>query len=149
MLLFSGQFYTFNPFNESNDDVVCPEYLIEQALIKIENQAETDIDMNGGIGALSANDRNTWSKHFQLLTNENPEAMQIISSAICLVILSDLQPVNHSQQLKWSYINDGSDIWADKSLTLVVFKNGTIGGRFDVKHIFSLQISHFVGTQLL
>ena len=130
---FLGQFYTFNPFNESSDDAVCPEYLIEQALIEIENQAETEIDMNGGIGALSANDRNIWSKHFQLLTNENPEAMQIINSAICLVILSDLQPTNHSDQLKYTYINNGSDIWADKSLTFVVFKNGTIGGQSDVK----------------
>ena len=102
-------------------------------MIEIENQATEEIENNGGIGALSANDRNTWSKHFQLLTMENPKSMQIINSAICMVILSDLQPVSHSQQLKMSYINDGSDMWADKSLTFVVFNNGTIGSQSDVR----------------
>ena len=138
-----GQFYTFTPFVEDSDDVVCSEHLIELALIEIENQATTETKMNGGIGALSANDRNTWNKHFQVLTNENPEAMQIINSAICLVILSDLEPVNEPEQLKWSYVNDGSDMWADKSLSFVAFNNGTIGSQSDVRYNFYIQIGIF------
>ena len=134
-VLYRGSFYSFTPFDEKNE--VCHEYLIEQALIEIENQGVVENELNGGIGALSANDRNTWSDHFQLLKKENPEAMQTISSAICLIILSDLEPINHSQQLKWTYINDGSDIWADKSLTFVAFNNGAIGSQSDVSFHFA------------
>ena len=132
VVLYRGRFYTFTPFIE-NGNKVCPEYLIEQALIEIENQGQgVEDEKHSGIGALSANDRDTWSQHFQLLKQTNSEAMETISSAICLVVLSDLQPVNHSQQLKWTFINDGSDIWADKSLTFMAFANGTIGSHSDV-----------------
>ena len=132
VVLYRGRFYTFTPFIE-NGNKVCSEYLIEQALIEIENQGQgVEDEKHSGIGALSANDRDTWSEHFQLLKQTNSEAMESISSAISLVVLSDLQPVNHSQQLKWTFINDGSDIWADKSLTFMAFGNGTIGSHSDV-----------------
>ena len=65
--------------------------------------------------------------------------MKLINSAICLVILSELTPKNDSELLKATFINDFQDIWADKSLTFVAFKNGSIGSQSEVGLFISLK----------
>lgn len=127
VVLHKGQFYSLSPFD--NNDQLCNPEGLAQAFMHIENQQNHEAGL--GIGPLSSEDRDVWAHHHFQLQKANPKVMHTISSAICLFILSDLEPTNHSDQLKWTLVNDGRDIWADKSLTFVAFNNGIVGSQSD------------------
>ena len=46
-----------------------------------------------------------------------------------MVILSDQEPKTESEQLKLGLFHDHMDVWADKSLTFMAFKNGAISSQ--------------------
>ena len=120
VVLYKGQFFTFIPFTDEGS--TCHQDDIVQALLEIENNAEKV----PSIGAISCQDRDLWSHHYEVLAKDNPETVKAINEAICMIILSDFEPQNDSEQLKNCLLNDCADIWADKSLAFTAFKNGLI-----------------------
>ena len=81
---------------------------------------------------MTCSNRDLWSKHFSKLSIEYPDQIKTITSAICLVILTDMEPKNESEQLKFGMFNDCQDIWADKTLSFFAFKNGAISSQSEV-----------------
>lgn len=130
VVLYKGQFYSFSTL-DSNGKIVSSE-ILEKTLQSIEND-ENSNNETCPIGVLAGGqDRDSWAQNYNLLKQTNPQELQCINSAICMVILSDLQPQNDNELLKWTYLNDGYDLWPDKSLTFVAFKNGAIGSQSEV-----------------
>ena len=86
------------------------------------------------LGPLTCTNRETWSKHFTALSTQHPDEMKTIVSAICIIVLSDLEPSCESEQLRCGMFNDFQDIWADKSLTFYAFQNGAITSQSEVQY---------------
>ena len=128
VVLYKGRFFSFEPFGA--DEKVASSKRIEMALSEIENYDE---ESELSFGPLSCMNRTEWSGHYQELKKNNPDFIRKITGAICLVILSDLEPQSSQELLNWTYVNDGSDIWTDKNLTFVAFKNGAIGSQSEVR----------------
>ena len=83
----------------------------------------------GNLGSLTGANRTLWSTHYSYLSENYPQEMRSIANAICMVILSDHEPKTESEQLKLGLFHDHTDVWADKSLTFVAFKNGAISSQ--------------------
>jgi hypothetical protein len=130
VVLYKGRFFHFSPFDDGQD-LPWEDERIEQALLEVENNVGEPASA-ASIGALSCGDRDTWSQHFQKLSLDNPEGMSLINSAICIIVLTDLMPQDDNQLLKATLVNDGSDIWTDKSLSFVAFQNGLLGSQSEV-----------------
>ena len=132
VVLCNGHFYSIGSLEHPDGSLATPAE-IEAALRKIETESQ---EKEQGIGPLSCLDRESWARHYAALQQSNPIEMELLSSAICLVILSDQEPQNHGEQLKSTYFNDGQNVWTDKSLTFVAFKNGAIGSQSEVVRLF-------------
>ena len=131
VVMYKGNFHSFVPFADDND-VATPEQIEEALEAILDKSLKNAIPADENIGILSCADRESWRINFKALEERNPAEMKKLNSAICLVILSDLEPQTYSDQLKWTYINDTTDVWADKSLSFVSFKNGAIGSQSEV-----------------
>ena len=81
------------------------------------------------LGSLTGANRTLWSKHYSFLSENYPQEMRSIANSICMVILSDKEPNTESEQLKLGLFHDHMDVWADKSLTFMAFKNGAISSQ--------------------
>ena len=128
VVLYKGQFFSFVPF-DCNGEALSPNVIqttIDEIVARCQNETEY------ALGTLTTAHRELWSKHFTKLTAEFLEQLKKISSAICFIILSDLEPQNESEQLKFTMFNDYQDLWADKSLSFLAFKNGAISSQSEV-----------------
>ena len=81
IVLSKGQFYKFVPF-DGDETKVCSFDQIESAIIDIEQMSDKNgLDEETNIGILSSDDRDSWSKNYQLLEEANPEVTTHISIA--------------------------------------------------------------------
>ena len=128
VVLYKGQFFSFVPFDCHGDAL--PPKTIQATIEEIDALCQKETEF--ALGTLTTANRELWSKHFARLTAEFPGQIKTISSAICFIILSDLEPQNESEQLKFTMFNDYQDLWADKSLSFVAFKNGAISSQSEV-----------------
>jgi len=86
------------------------------------------------IAALTATNRNTWAQvridHFTV--GSNRDSVHAIEEAIMTVILDDRTCADVSERAKHLLHGDGASIWFDKSVNVVVFKDGRMG--FNCEH---------------
>jgi len=86
------------------------------------------------IAALTATNRNTWAQvridHFT--AGSNRDSVHAIEEAIILVVLDDRRCADVSERAKHLLHGDGASIWFDKSVNVVVFKDGRMG--FNCEH---------------
>lgn len=81
------------------------------------------------IPLLTQDERPQWHKNrtrLMELSANNKNNLELIESAICLVVLDDRLPRNYSECTQQTMAG-GISTWADKSATLVMFRNGKIG----------------------
>ena len=152
-MLYKGQFFKFVPFDDNGEPLL--PAIIETAFQEIEHIVQTRSDpqtvsrnllksaifivtffscfqgtvSQGYLGSLTGANRTLWSKHYSYLSENYPQEMRSIANAICMVILSDHEPKTESEQLKLGLFHDHMDVWADKSLTFMAFKNGAISSQ--------------------
>ncbi|XP_067138619.1 peroxisomal carnitine O-octanoyltransferase [Centruroides vittatus] len=87
-----------------------------------------------GLGSLTVADRLTWAKNREWLSQlhpKNKEALEIIESSMFVVVLDENSPLTPSQIICESLGGDCHNRWADKSMTLINFKNGIVGSNAD------------------
>ncbi|XP_063704438.1 peroxisomal carnitine O-octanoyltransferase [Culicoides brevitarsis] len=81
------------------------------------------------IPLLTQDERPNWHKNrsrLMELSKNNKNNLELIESAICLTVLDDRMPRNYSECTQQTMAG-GISTWADKSATLVMFRNGKIG----------------------
>ncbi|ORY66937.1 Choline/Carnitine o-acyltransferase-domain-containing protein [Leucosporidium creatinivorum] len=81
------------------------------------------------VGALTAADRDVWTKARQQIVSHAPEnaaSLERIESAIIIISLDSTKPVTREETSWGLWVGDGKDRWFDKH-QLVVFENGKSG----------------------
>lgn len=92
-------------------------------------QAKTEAELH--MSALTGSDRTTWAnvrrEHFT--SGINRDSIHAIEEAIFVVVLddSDVNVDVISERAKYLLHGNGSNIWFDKSISAIFFKNGKVG----------------------
>ena len=82
-----------------------------------------------GISAMTGGNRSEWAKFREVFCSdgENRFTLDIIESALFLVVLDEKEPKNWSDKGLSLIHGDGGNRWFDKSICLVVFADGQCG----------------------
>ena len=110
------------------------------SILEIETQLRSIVDdaaqkpFGPGLGSLTGENRDTWAKEREHLLMSNPyhwKLLGIIQYSLLTVVLEDSSP-SCLDELQMS-LNCGNckNRWFDKSLQLIVFKNGLMGTNLD------------------
>uniref|UniRef100_A0A336MRR1 CSON003723 protein n=1 Tax=Culicoides sonorensis TaxID=179676 RepID=A0A336MRR1_CULSO len=81
------------------------------------------------IPLLTQDDRTNWyknRKHLMELSPNNKQNLELVESAICSIALDDRCPRDYSECTQQTMAG-GVSVWADKSASLCMFRNGKIG----------------------
>uniref|UniRef100_A0A1B6D2K7 Choline/carnitine acyltransferase domain-containing protein n=2 Tax=Clastoptera arizonana TaxID=38151 RepID=A0A1B6D2K7_9HEMI len=84
------------------------------------------------ISYLSCDFRKSWAKNREhLLKIGNENKICLIESAMFVLCLDDAMPQSNSEALHFSLTGDYSCRWPDKSMNIIIYKNGIPGGICD------------------
>lgn len=131
VVLCRGHIFSFDVVDESGEPLMLQE--IRQQLEYIELCC-VEMDTGPGVAALTVGDRDTWAKNRRLLKSlhtDNEMYLQKIEDALFVLVLDDASPVNRTEVLSECLKGDCSNRWADKSYSLIIFRNLTVGSAAD------------------
>ncbi|XP_064456216.1 peroxisomal carnitine O-octanoyltransferase-like isoform X2 [Ornithodoros turicata] len=131
IVLCSGHIFSFGAVNENGEPITVDE--LSQQLEYIELYC-AGMEAGPGIGALTVGDRDSWAENRDALRNLHPENernLQMIEDALLVVVLDNAAPENRTEVMTQCLMGDCSNRWADKSYTMIVYKNLTIGSAAD------------------
>lgn len=81
------------------------------------------------IAALTASDRDNWAKirreHFS--SGINRDSLHAIEESIVLIVLDDHKFEDITERAKYLLHGDGSSVWFDKTVCVIVFQDGKLG----------------------
>lgn len=80
-----------------------------------------------GVGALTTKARAGWAASREVLRAGNAEALETIETALFCLALEDVVPAEPHEACDVLLHGDSGNRWFDKSLTLIVFGDGTAG----------------------
>jgi carnitine O-acetyltransferase len=126
-----GEFYQFDFVDEDHNPL--PQAVIESRLNQVIAVGCNREELPGGIGVLTAGNRDTWANDREELIKLNPNVIQglrVIQSAAVVVCLDDKDPVSvgcASEGVWNGRENGGGNRWFDKPVQIVVYENGKAG----------------------
>ncbi|XP_006011714.1 carnitine O-palmitoyltransferase 2, mitochondrial [Latimeria chalumnae] len=128
LVLRNGNFYVFDILDQDGN-VVKPSEI--QAHLKYILSDDSPVP-EFPIGYLTSENRNKWALLRQkLLENGNAEALKKVDSAVFCLCLDDLT-IKDSIHLSHSMLHgDGFNRWYDKSISLILTKDGTAAINFE------------------
>ncbi|CAK9831212.1 Carnitine O-palmitoyltransferase 2, mitochondrial [Anthophora retusa] len=129
IVMRKGHFYCVDVLDENgyieepNVIATCLKYILEENLSGNESP----------IGVLTTLNRDLWANtRMHLAQIGNQEVLQKIDSAIFVMILDDLHIGTDYNKLIGTYLHsDGTNRWFDKSISLIVTKDGFAGINFE------------------
>jgi hypothetical protein len=133
---FKGYWYSIQVLQDANrfdlgpSGIISIDDLIEE-LKFIEKDAVARSRILSPVAVLTATDRPVWAKNrLQLLSvsEYNAESIRTIETAIFHLVFSEMEPKNYAEALNaLHHGNNCREIWMDKCISIVVFKNGVSG----------------------
>ncbi|KNC54745.1 carnitine palmitoyltransferase I [Thecamonas trahens ATCC 50062] len=139
-----GNYYSLPVYSHSGRVLSVGEIEDQLLLIVADAEAHRDESAAGKVPALTGANRTKWaearSDYFSSGTNK--AALNLIETAIFYVHMDDTAPDSWSGRARRAIHGSGSNLWFDKSVELVVFKDAHIG--LNVEHSFAdaLVIAH-------
>ncbi|ELU17808.1 hypothetical protein CAPTEDRAFT_171816 [Capitella teleta] len=131
LVLCKGRLFTMDVLDAQGQLKTAPE--IRAALQIIRDTC--DRQMRGpGIGSLTAGNRESWFKlreHLIQLDEKNARYLELIQTAIMGLSLDESSPDSMSGICQNGLLGDSSCRWFDKSLTFIIYKNGTVACNCD------------------
>lgn len=128
-VLCRGFFYKVGIMDDSRKLV--PEEQLEVTLRAIVQDAESLVEAKYDVGILTTENRTVWAKARAQLIQESPlneQAINMVDNALLVLDLDHRSPKNLSQVSRLAcHSGNGRYRWFDKSLQIVVFKNGIAG----------------------
>ncbi|PRD25624.1 UNVERIFIED_CONTAM: Peroxisomal carnitine O-octanoyltransferase [Trichonephila clavipes] len=127
VILHGGHIFTFDAVDEYGDILTPPELQLQ--FQRIEDWCKENAP-GASVGALTLADRTTWAKNRKWLLKLNPENelhMETIDTALGIVVLDEAEPADLTGVCTQTLTGDALNRWADKSISCIVFKNGTFG----------------------
>ena len=120
------------------------ELLISECDAYLDTHGESGWD--GKIGALTAGNRTRWAEareeHFGSGINE--ASLTTIERALFVVILDPAEPETDTEMGRLNLMGRGYDRWFDKSVTLILYRNGVMGINCEHSYADALCTGHMV-----
>ncbi|KAL8929234.1 MAG: hypothetical protein Q9208_001317 [Pyrenodesmia sp. 3 TL-2023] len=94
------------------------------------NRIINNAERSPAIGALTSQNRDTWTSARDLLLSSNPAnaaALETIQASSFVVCLDDASPVTLEERAHQYWHGDGQNRWYDKPLEFIINTNGTSG----------------------
>eukprot|EP01103_Thecamoeba_quadrilineata_P019062 TRINITY_DN7577_c0_g1_i1.p1 TRINITY_DN7577_c0_g1~~TRINITY_DN7577_c0_g1_i1.p1 ORF type:complete len:798 (-),score=158.58 TRINITY_DN7577_c0_g1_i1:96-2489(-) len=131
VVVVNNVFYKLNVFHNTFPHGPLQAWEIEDELYRIAAdsvRATLVTPAEGGLAALTTMNRTRWAEVHEEYFGEgvNFQSLSQIESAMFFVHLSDSSPKSIAEQGRLLLCDD-SHIWCDKSINMVVFKNGRAG----------------------
>ncbi|XP_041988036.1 carnitine O-palmitoyltransferase 2, mitochondrial [Aricia agestis] len=125
----NGNFYVFDVLDSDGNLLAPTEILGNMAKIMNDNSPKAEFPL----GVLTCQNRNEWAKQrAHLEETGNAEALKLIDSAIFNLVLDDETMGDDKHKLLKHYLHgDGANRWFDKSISLIVTKDGVSGVNFE------------------
>ncbi|KFM68406.1 Peroxisomal carnitine O-octanoyltransferase, partial [Stegodyphus mimosarum] len=127
VILHGGHIFSFDAVDEYGDILIPPEFQLQFKRIK--DWCEEN-GPGSSVGALTLDDRTSWAKNREWLLQIHPENelhMETINTALSIIVLDDAEPTDLTRIVRETLAGDGSNRWADKSVTNLIFNNGAFG----------------------
>jgi len=147
VVLCMGRYFTFNVLDSNNRILSAPE--IEQILKTIRSLCDKG-GYGSTVGALTAEQRTTWHQlrnHLISIHPENERSLLNIQNSIFMVVLDERSPDSIYKVQEESLFGDARNRWLDKSVSMIIFKNGLVGTNMDhsaCDGMVNIVQSHFV-----
>lgn len=132
LVLKDGNFYTIDVL-DANGNIRAPEFIFSQLkYLASMNPAEAKIP----IGALTTQNRRIWAasrNHLTSLSTRNADNMTLIDSALFCICLDNttFNPDEPVPTIRNFLFDEFKNRWFDKSLSVIVDKDGTAGINFE------------------
>lgn len=131
VVLQSGRVFTFDLLNGQQEPLTTAE--IAAQLDRIDDLC-AQMGPGAGVGALTAGDRDSWAQNrmfLQQLHPDNVRSLALVEDAMFVLVMDDASPSNRQEVLTECLKGDCTNRWIDKSYSLIVFKNLTMGSSAD------------------
>lgn len=133
VVLKGGYFYIIEVLDE-NGNIREPEFVLTQ--LKYMASINPPADLKNPIAALTTSNRRVWAasrKHLTSLSTRNADNMTLIDSALFAISLDDTtyNAANPVPTIRNFLFDECRNRWYDKSLSVIVDKDGTAGINFE------------------
>ena len=127
---------------------------ISLSVEELQQQLETILEMSkqepvqAPIGIFTSEKRDTWAALRVKLMEvhpENQQALQVVESAMFLLVLEDACPLPLEDVASTMFLGDGRNRWYDKSFQLIVFADGCAGVNVESSWADAPVASHLFG----
>ncbi|XP_041367134.1 peroxisomal carnitine O-octanoyltransferase-like [Gigantopelta aegis] len=126
IVTYKGRLFSVESLDDKGELLTAPEF--QQILQTIHDRCNSE-PHGQCVSVLTADNRTRWAQmrnRIIALHPKNYETLEIIQKAAFLIGLSDDSPANESE-LAWRGFGDSPENkWFDKSVNIVVFKNGLV-----------------------
>ncbi|RWS08099.1 peroxisomal carnitine O-octanoyltransferase-like protein [Dinothrombium tinctorium] len=152
IILYCGHIFSFDAIDE-NEEPLTPQELAFQ-LYYIEKWCQAQNSRGQGIGSLTVGKRNDWAnnrEYLKQLSPQNVRNLEKIEKALMVLIFDDSEPVSQKEVMQEVMCGACADRWADKSISLIGFKNGIFGAMADhtpFDGLCTAVFTHYVMTSI-
>uniref|UniRef100_A0A182NGC9 60S ribosome subunit biogenesis protein NIP7 homolog n=1 Tax=Anopheles dirus TaxID=7168 RepID=A0A182NGC9_9DIPT len=128
IVLYDGRIFKV-PGLDANGDPLSPQdflFTLQQIQVRVEGESVA----HAGVPVLTNDDRTTWARNRQHLTElsaRNKEMVREIEEAVALLVLDTNCPTSFSDLSQLALTGDLRSKWTDKSCGTIAFKNGQMG----------------------
>ena len=122
------QFFWFDVYHKDGSALSMTE--LQRQLQQVVELSNDSSDLEPPVGALTTENRNTWAEMRNKLIDEdesNKIGLDRIEKALFVVCLDDGDPRNMDDHARLMFHGDGRNRWFDKSLQIIVQKDGQLG----------------------
>ena len=132
VIMKDGNLYTIEVL-DATGNIRDPEFIMSQLKYL---ESINKVPSANPIGALTSQNRRVWAAartHLTGLTTKNADNMTLIDSALFCISLDNLKfdPENHGPTIRNFLLEDCKNRWFDKSFSVLVDKDGTVGVTFE------------------
>lgn len=128
VMMKRGNFYVFDVLDKDGNIAPPSEILANVQHILNDNCAPA----KHPLGYLSAEERDTWATvHERLLKAGNEENLQLLDSGLFCFCFDDENPQDPNHLTKMFLHGDGANRWYDKSFSMLMCPDGTMGLNFE------------------
>ncbi|KAL0277700.1 UNVERIFIED_CONTAM: hypothetical protein PYX00_004900 [Menopon gallinae] len=131
VIMCRGRFFNVNAIDEKGYTITPPEWeeKIREVLKICEDEEEPQ-----NIGILTCDLREKWCKyreHILQSSDNNRNVMDIIERCLFVLVLDEDKPQSVDEVPNFCLNGDYNNRWADKSMSIIIFKNGFFGTIYD------------------
>lgn len=131
VVLQGGRIFTFDLLNERREPLTAAEITAQLDHI---DDACARLGPGDGVGILTHGDRDSWAQNRRLLRSLHPDnerCLRLIEDAMFVLVMDDASPKNRQEVMSECLKGDCTNRWLDKSYSVIVFKNLTLGSSAD------------------